>query len=218
VPNDEETLAHPEQPRFLFAPWLWAVALFLSLGLIAFIAFGAMSRGSSYEEDRARARAEKLKTAQEEWSKAENGYGWVDQAKGVAHLPIDRAMALELEELKAKKVAAAGPIATPAAEAAPATPAGAAQPTAPPVTAPTTAPSPGEKLGESAGAPQPAAGVHPPNAPPNTQPGPNTTPAAKPNSLTEVPPVSPTETPMQHPPGTPIPLRTPAATPQPTAH
>ena len=120
MPNDEDTLAHPEQPRFLLSAWLWAVMLFVFFGVIVAIAFGAMSRGSTYEEDRAKTRAEKLKTAQDEWNKTAQSYGWIDKGKGVAHIPIERAMALELAELQAKKPAPAGPIATPTPAAAPA--------------------------------------------------------------------------------------------------
>jgi len=121
VPTDEDTLAHPEQPRFLLSAWLWAVMLFVSFGLIVAIAFGAMSRGSTFEADRAKTRTEKLKTAQDEWNKTSKSYGWIDKGKGVAHIPIERAVALELTDLQAKKPAPAGPIATPTPAAAPAT-------------------------------------------------------------------------------------------------
>jgi hypothetical protein len=129
VPNDE-TLIHPEQPRFLLSAWLWAVALFVFFGVIVAITFGAMQRGSTYEEKRAKARAEKLKTAQNEWNKTSGSYGWIDQAKGVAHIPIQRAMQLELADLQAKKPVPAGPIATPEPAAA-ATPAAAVAPNPP---------------------------------------------------------------------------------------
>ena len=128
MPNDE-TLIHPEQPRFLLSSWLWAVVLFVFFGVIVAITFGAMHRGSTYEEDRAKARAEKLKTAQDEWSKTSSSYGWVDKGKGVAHIPIHRAMMLELADLQSKKPAPAGPIATPEPAAAPGTKPAAAQPT-----------------------------------------------------------------------------------------
>jgi hypothetical protein len=130
VPNDE-TLVHPEQPRFLLSAWLWAVVLFVFFGAIVAIAFGAMHRGSTYEEERAKARAEKLKTAREEWSKTLTTYGWVDKGKGVAHIPIDRAMELALGDLQSKKPAPAGPIATPE-PAVPVTATGAPQPSNPP--------------------------------------------------------------------------------------
>ncbi len=147
MPNDE-TLIHPEQPRFLLSSWLWAVVLFVFFGVIVAITFGAMHRGSSYEEDRAKTRTEKLKTAQDEWKKTLGSYGWVDQGKGVAHIPIQRAMQLELADLQAKKPAPAGPIATPEPAAAPNTPA--AAPGTPPAAAP-----PATKVGETPPLPRP---------------------------------------------------------------
>ena len=127
MPNDD-TLIHPEQPRFLLSVWLWAVVLFVFFGAIVAIAFGAMHRGSTYEEDRAKMRSEKLKTAREEWNKTLTTYGWVDKGKGVAHIPIDRAMELTLAGLQATKPAPAGPIATPEPAAVPVAAAGAQQP------------------------------------------------------------------------------------------
>ena len=147
MPNDDETLAHPEQPRFLLSAWLWAVVLFVFFGAIVAITFGTMQRGSSYEEERAKARAEKLKTAEEEWNKTSSSYGWVDKEKGVARIPIERAMELELADLQSKKPAPAGPIATPAPAEAPAPSTGVPQPatspnpaSAPPVAAPNSQP------------------------------------------------------------------------------
>jgi hypothetical protein len=211
VPNDEDTLAHPEQPRFLLSSWLWAVALFICFGAIVAITFGALQRGSTYEEERAAKRAEKLKTAREEWNAKLNGYGWVDKAKGVAHIPIDRAMVLEADELRAKKPTAAGPIALPAAETVPSPAAGAGQPANPtPAGAPNASPTPHPISIEGPNSEirgQPAAAANPPNAPANTQPGPNATPAAGPKSISHIPPVTPTNTPVQHSAGTPLPAR-----------
>jgi hypothetical protein len=136
VPNDDETLAHPEQPRFLLSAWLWAVVLFVFFGAIVAITFGTMQRGSTYEDQRAKERTEKLKVAQAEWNKTSSSYGWVDQKKGIARIPIQRAMELELADLQSKKPVPAGPIATPAPVAAPVTPTGAAQPANPPSAAP----------------------------------------------------------------------------------
>jgi hypothetical protein len=223
MPNDEDTLAHPEQPRFLLSAWLWAVALFVFFAAIVAIAFSAMPRGSTYEEQRAKNRAEKLKTAREEWTKAQ-GYGWVDKAKGIARIPVERAMELELTELQAKKPAPAGPIATPAPAEVPVTATGAPQPANPPVTAPASSPSPSPGLKSVTGPHseirgQPAAAANPPNAAPATQPGASATPAARPDSHGELPAVSPTAAPAQHPVGTPIPMQTatsPAPSPQAT--
>jgi hypothetical protein len=216
VPNEEDILAHPEQPRFLLSAWLWAVVLFVFFGAIVAIVFGSMPRGSTYEQDRARARMEKLKTAQEEWGKAANHYSWVDKDKGIARIPVQRAMEVTLAELQARKPMAAGPIATPAPAQAPAS--SAAQPTPPATTAPSggqaTHPPISVEGSKSENRGQPAAAANPPNTSAGTQPGTAATPAAKPNSASQIPPVSPTITPVQHPVGTPLPARgAPAASP-----
>lgn len=207
----DESLHHPDQPRFLFPTWIWAVALFLCFGAIVAITFGAMRRGSTYEDERATTRAEKLKTARVDWDKTANSYGWVDKTKGVAHIPIARAMDLELADLQAKKPAPAGPIATPAPAAVPVAATGAAQPANPPVTAPATTsatpPATTAKGPDSENHNQPAAAGNPPNAAAGTQPGPNSTPAAAAQTGTAVPPVTPSVTPVQHPVGTPLPIR-----------
>jgi ribonuclease E len=213
---DDETLFHPEQPRFLLSAWLWAVVLFVFFGAIVAIDFGAMHRGSTFEEDRGKTRAEKLKGAQEEASKTLASYGWVDKGKGVAHIPITRAMELALADLQSKKPAPAGPVATPE-PAVPVTETGAGQPANPPNAAPaaqaaTPAPSSVEGLNSEIRG-QPTGAANPPSAQPGTQPGASATPAAGPNSQTQVPPASPTATPIQQPPGTPIPVR--GATPGP---
>lgn len=214
MPNDD-TLLHPDQPRFLFSAWLWAVALFVCFGVIVAITFGAMQRGSTYEAERVDKRVEKLKTAREDWNKTANTYGWVDKTKGVAHIPIARAMELELADLQARKPAPAGPIATPANAAVTAT--GVAQPANPAVAAPPTAsatPKATTAEGNSSeGRNQPAATGNAPNAPGGTQPGAAATPAAAPQSATEVAPVTPTVTPVQHPVGTPLPIRGKATPP-----
>ena len=110
--------------------------LFVFFGAIVAITFGAMHRGSTYEDERAKARSEKLKVAEEGWNKISGSYGWVDQAKGVAHIPVQRAMELELADLQSKKPAPAGPIATPVPAEAPVPSTGESQPPGPPNAAP----------------------------------------------------------------------------------
>lgn len=219
MPNDE-TLHHPDQPRFLFPAWVWAVALFICFGVIVAITFGAMPRGSRYEDERAKARSEKLKTARADWDKTANSYGWVDKAKGVAHVPIARAMQLELADLQSRQPMPAGPIATPAPDTVPVSATGASQPANPtPVAAPSQSPTPKPisvegKNSEIRG--QPAAAANPRNAPGGTQPGAGATPAAQPQSKTEAPAVSPSTTPIQHSAGTPLPIRGNGQVPPPT--
>ena len=103
-----------------FSTWLGIVCLFVLFGLIVLAVIGPSPRGSDYEETRAKKRMEKLKALHEENQKELTTYAWVDKNKGVARIPIDRAMELTVAELAQKKPAPAGPIATPAAQTPPA--------------------------------------------------------------------------------------------------
>ena len=106
--------------RAPFSTWLGIVCLFVLFGLIVLAVIGPSPRTSDYEETRAKKRMEKLKTLHEESQKELTTYAWVDKNKGVARIPIDRAMEVTVADLAQKKPAPAGPIATPAAPAAPA--------------------------------------------------------------------------------------------------
>jgi len=119
----------------MFSTWIGVVLLFAFFGLLALVVIGASPRGDTYEERRAKARAEKLQAMREQTTKALTSYGWVDKAKGVARIPINDAMKLTVAELAQKKPAPANPIATPATNpaaagspAAPANPASQASP------------------------------------------------------------------------------------------
>jgi hypothetical protein len=114
-----------------FSTWLGIVCLFVLFGLIVLAVIGPSPRGSDYEQARAQKRMERLKALHEENQKQLTTYAWVDKNKGVARIPITRAMELTVTELAQKKPAPAGPIATPAgASPAPAAspPSGPAQP------------------------------------------------------------------------------------------
>ncbi len=100
--------------RAPLSTWLGIVCLFLLFGLIVLAVIGPSPRTSDYEEARAKKRMEKLKALQEENQKELTTYAWVDKNKGVARIPIDRAMQLTVADLAQKKPAPAGPIATPA--------------------------------------------------------------------------------------------------------
>ena len=106
--------------RAPFSTWLGIVCLFVLFGLIVLAVIGPSPRTSDYEETRAKKRMEKLKTLREETQKELTTYAWVDKNKGVARIPIDRAMEVTVTDLAQKKPAPAGPIATPAAQTAPA--------------------------------------------------------------------------------------------------
>src|SRR5215471_13297393 len=98
-----------------FSTWLGVVLLFTLFGVIVLAVIGPSPRGSDFEQTRAKKRVERLKALREESEKELTTYAWVDKNKGVARIPINRAMELELAELAQKKPAPAGPIATPAA-------------------------------------------------------------------------------------------------------
>ena len=191
----------------MFSTWIGTVLLFLFFGLLVLVVFAAIPRKDNYEDKRAKARAEKLKNAQEETNKALKNYAWIDKNKGTVRVPIERAMELTVAELAAKKPMPAGPIATPepspAGSVAPvASTAPSASPSANPSATPKATSVAGPKS-ESRG--QPAAAVNPPNALPGTQPGAKATPAASPPAPAAQQPKLSSPTPAKSPPGTPIP-------------
>jgi hypothetical protein len=147
--------------RAPFSTWLGIVCLFVLFGLIVLAVIGPSPRTSDYEETRAKKRMEKLKTLHEESQKELTTYAWVDKNKGVARIPIDRAMEVTVADLAQKKPAPAGPIATPAASQQP----GTTQPAQP------SAPA-GSPAGPGAASPPPATQQSPPAA----SPAPATTP------------------------------------------
>jgi hypothetical protein len=161
--------------RAPFSTWLGIVCLFVLFGLIVLAVIGPSPRTSDYEETRAKKRMEKLKALHEETQKELTTYAWVDKNKGVARIPIDRAMEVTAADLAQKKLAPAGPIATPAsAEATAGKPAAPAVPL-PPGTAVSSPPSstagqpaqPSAPAGASPAAPAAPQGVAVSSPPPS---------------------------------------------------
>ena len=149
-----ESLRQVAQTRAPLSAWFGIVLLFALFGVIVLAIIGPTSRRSDYEEIRAKKRVENLKTLREETDKALTTYGWIDKNKGVARIPIERAMELTVAELAKQKPAPAGPIATPEAQATPSAPSS--------VTSPTPATSP--KLGGAQASPQAVAPAAPQGA------------------------------------------------------
>ena len=206
-PESLRQVAHSRAP---LSTWLGIVLLFALFGVIVLAVIGPAPRGSDYEETRAKKRADVLKTTRDEATKALTTYGWIDKNKGVARVPIDRAMELTIVELAQRKPAPAGPIATPepqptaastSAAAPPAAPSASPQPSGTPKPASVAGPSP-----EIRG--QPAAAIKPPPAPPGTQPGASASPAGSPT-----PPAAAQPNPGGSPPATPA--ASPAGSPSP---
>jgi hypothetical protein len=176
-PESLRRIAHSPAP---FSTWVGIVLLFALFGVIVLAVIGPSPRGSDYEETRAKKRMEKLKTLRDETEKELTTYVWVDKNKGVARIPITRAMELTVAELAQKKPVAAGPIATPAAEASPAVAA------SPAPASPAPAASPKASAGQpspQASAPAPSPAAQAPASPsPATQqssPAPASPPPAK---------------------------------------
>ena len=122
---DPESLRQVVHSRAPLSTWFGIVLLFALFGVIVLAVIGPAPRGSDYEETRAKKRMENLKASRDDATKALTTYGWIDKNKGVARIPITRAMELTVAQLAQRKPAPAGPIATPEpqATAAPASPA-----------------------------------------------------------------------------------------------
>src|SRR6267143_5963904 len=105
---DEESLRQVAQSRAPFSSWLGIVILFALFGVIVLATIGPATRGDSYEQTRAKKRADKLKALHEEDTKALATYAWVDKTKGVTRIPIDHAMELTVAGLAQTKPAPAG--------------------------------------------------------------------------------------------------------------
>ena len=204
--NNEPNISF-EQPRSAFGTWLGIVLLFAIFGLFVWVVMGVMPRGDNYEQKRSEARLEKLKTAREEYAKASGTYGWVDKEKGVARIPVQRAMEVAVADLAQRKPAPANPIEPGAGDKAglqvtaptTAAPAPTAPPTAATPTQNTAISGPDSEINN-----QPTGAANPPGAAPGTQPGPNATPAAGPPSRSSLPQpggADPGPTPVQEAPG-----------------
>jgi hypothetical protein len=160
-----ESLRQVAHARAPWSAWFGIVLLFALFGVIVLAIVGPTRRGSDYEETRAKKRIENLKTLREETDKALTTYGWIDKNKGLAHIPIERAMELTVADLAKQKPAPAGPIATPEAKPSASAPASAASPAA------AASPKPGGAQTSpqpvASAAPQGAAVSSPPPSPAN---------------------------------------------------
>jgi len=180
---DTESLRQVLHSRAPLSTWFGIVLLFALFGVIVLAVIGPAPRGSDYEETRAKKRIDNLKSAREEAAKTLTTYGWIDKNKGVARIPIERAIELTIAKLAQQKPAPAGPIATPEPKpsAAPAstTPAGSPQPSAPPTTTAQPFPKPSAPVASPSpvGSPQP--GGAQPAASPSGQAPASPSPAAQ---------------------------------------
>ena len=159
---DPESLRQVVHSRAPLSTWFGIVLLFALFGVIVLAVIGPAPRGSDYEETRAKKRMENLKASRDDATKALTTYGWIDKNKGVARIPITRAMELTVARLAQQKPAPAGPIATPEPQA----------PAAPASPAPAGSPQPGAAR---------ASASHPAQAPASPPPQPGQSPPVSPS-------------------------------------
>jgi hypothetical protein len=168
---DTESLRQVVHSRAPLSTWLGIVLLFALFGVIVLAVIGPAPRGSDYEESRAKKRDDLLKTSRQEAEKALTTYGWIDKNKGVARVPIERAMELTVAELAQRRPAPAGPIATPEPQTQPPASPGPAQ--ASPAPAGATQPAAAQPVASPSGeAPTTASTPVPASPSPATQPSP----------------------------------------------
>src|SRR4029453_13509975 len=105
---ETESLRQVAHARAPWSAWFGIVLLFALFGVFGPAIIGPAPGGSDYEEARAKKRVENLKTVREEADKALTSYGWIDKNKGVARIPIERAMELTVAELAKQKPVPAG--------------------------------------------------------------------------------------------------------------
>src|SRR4029453_10325291 len=143
---DTESLRQVVHARASWSVWFGIVLLFALFGVIVLAIIGPSPRGSDYEETRAKKRVENLKTLREEADKALTTYGWIDKNKGVARIPIGRAMELTVADVAKQNGAAAAPPppATPAPVGSPQS--GGTSPAASPAAQAPASPSPAAQL------------------------------------------------------------------------
>jgi hypothetical protein len=103
--HDTHTTEHYHRRRSALAIFLVGLAgiLLYSVVTLATIYFGEKDVVPN-EAVRAKNRLEKRLKIQEEGAKKLSTYGWVDQDKGIVHIPIDQAMEQELPVLKQREV------------------------------------------------------------------------------------------------------------------
>ena len=102
---------HQSQYREGFSSLLkvaWILALLLLLVVAALLLGRSDSATETEDAERAAVRSKNLAELQAADTALLNSYGWNDQAKGIVHLPIRRAMELVIPSLNARAGAGSG--------------------------------------------------------------------------------------------------------------
>ncbi|MCE0523074.1 MAG: hypothetical protein LV480_09205 [Methylacidiphilales bacterium] len=119
------------QPK-IKAGWYFGVfAAFLIFALIAGYSARMTHEYSDFDDQRSAARYETLKKVREDAEKTLTTADWIDQSKGIIRIPIDEAMAHEIDTLKGQPAQAGAEINPPTPAPAPSTNAAPAKPAPP---------------------------------------------------------------------------------------
>ncbi|MCS7063260.1 MAG: hypothetical protein NZM04_04325 [Methylacidiphilales bacterium] len=103
----------PRDPKTLRGQLL-ALLGFLIFGIAAYYLITTeRAKNPTFDEKAAQARLERLSKLQEEERLRLHSYGWIDQAAGIVHIPIEKAIPLTVKELSQKPVGPGNPITTP---------------------------------------------------------------------------------------------------------
>ena len=107
--DKSHTLSERSHP---YLPGLWLAAGFLGLASLAFLLRPAGVTPGTILEKAAMERWDKLQKLKTEQTKDATSYGWIDKDKGIARIPVEKAMELTARKLRAEDPRPAYPITT----------------------------------------------------------------------------------------------------------
>ncbi|NBQ56360.1 MAG: hypothetical protein EBU36_06925 [Verrucomicrobia bacterium] len=88
------------QRKHPYLPGIWLAAGFLGLASLGFLLRPAGVTPSTVLESAAKTRLEKLTKLREDQEKLFHSYGWTDKEKGIAYIPVSKAMELVLPKIR----------------------------------------------------------------------------------------------------------------------
>ena len=103
-PHSLSERSHP------YLPGLWLAAGFLGLASLAFLLRPAGVTPDTILEKAAMERWDRLQKLKAEQQKDATSYGWIDKDKGVARIPVEKAMEIVTAKLRAENPRPAYPI------------------------------------------------------------------------------------------------------------
>lgn len=93
-----------------YLPGIWLAAGFLGLASLAFLLRPAGVTPDTILEKAAMERWDRLQKLRTEQQKDASSYGWIDQEKGIARIPVEKAMEIVTEKLRVENPRPAYPI------------------------------------------------------------------------------------------------------------